>query len=54
MDTAPDQNWPELKDSVEFYYRGVRAQYGDITTRETRAVTVHADSTSMSEAIQTD
>lgn len=54
MVAAPDHNWPELKDSVEFYYRGVRAQYGNITTRETRAAAAEADSTSVSETMQTD
>lgn len=54
MVAAPDQSWPELKDSVEFYYRGIRTQYGDITTRETRAAAAQTDSTSVSEAMQTD
>jgi len=53
MDAASDQSWPALKDSLEFYYRIVRAQYGDIATHETRAETAHMDSSSVTEAMQT-
>lgn len=62
MGAASDQHWPALRDSLEFYYRDVRTQFGDLATREAtmreaRTATAGMDSSSVgssaTEAAQT-
>jgi hypothetical protein len=47
MGAASDQNWPVLKDSLEFYYRSVRTQFGDLAIRDALTTSAQLDSSSV-------
>lgn len=44
VDSAPDDAWPALRDSLESYYRGVRLQYGALSHYDARVEQAAADS----------
>jgi hypothetical protein len=46
IDAASDENWPALKDSLEFYYHHIQTEFGELVMREARAATAHVDSSS--------
>ena len=53
MDAASDQNWPALKDSLEFHYHHIQAEFGELVVmREARAATAHVDSSSTKSTTQ--
>jgi hypothetical protein len=44
IDSAPDQAWPALRDSLESYYHGVRLQYGTLSHYDARVEQAVVDS----------
>jgi hypothetical protein len=51
MGAASDQNWPALKDSLEFYYRDVRTHFDDLARRDAGAASAQLDSSSVEPSV---
>lgn len=44
VNSAPDEAWPALRDSLESYYHGVRLRYGALSNYDARVEQAAADS----------
>jgi hypothetical protein len=53
MTTASDEEWPALKDSMEFYYHRIREQYENIADIARPSGTAPADSSIVHEKVRT-
>jgi hypothetical protein len=46
MNSASNEEWPALRDSIETYYHGVRTQYATLVSRATQYASTDRDSAS--------
>lgn len=52
IDSAPDDAWPALRDSLESYYHGVRSKYGALSHYDARVEQADVDSSGGDESAQ--